>query len=98
MKPGNTYLPVASTTIAPDGASRFVPMRVICSPSQKMSAAYDSLAVMTRPFLMRSDMGDLPFLIVVVSAHGCYSWSEPEIKPAWLHCKTPHQYPRSQEH
>ena len=38
MKPGKTCLPDASMTSAPAGAGRFRSIRVMVSPSQKMSA------------------------------------------------------------
>src|ERR1700685_2029081 len=61
MKPGNTNLPAASTTWAPGGASRPGPIRVIVSPSQKMSARERESAVTISPFLIRSAIaGSLP--------------------------------------
>src|ERR1017187_8673557 len=53
MKPGNTYLPAASTTCVPGGASRPAPIRVMVSPSQKMSALARESAVTISPFLIR---------------------------------------------
>ena len=56
MKPGKTYLPLASMTSAPAGAARSRPIAVIVSPSQRMSATYWSVAVVIWPFLISRDM------------------------------------------
>src|SRR5580698_9857515 len=61
MNPGKTYFPAASTTWVPGGASRPAPIRVIVSPSQKMSALLRESAVMISPFrISRGIGGSLP--------------------------------------
>src|ERR1039457_5107373 len=57
MNPGNTYLPAASTTCVPAGASRPAPNLVMVSPPQKKSALASASAVMISPFLIRRGMG-----------------------------------------
>src|SRR5689334_12344169 len=53
MKPGKTYLPVASITSAPRGAVGPRSIRVIGTFSQKISARYRSPAVTISPFRTR---------------------------------------------
>src|ERR1039457_1970503 len=57
MNPGNTYLPAASTTYVPAGASRPAPILVMVSPSQEMSALARRAPVLFLPFLIRGGMG-----------------------------------------
>src|SRR5687768_11507781 len=65
--PGRTNFPDASITRSAS-TSNDAPMREICSPSTSTSAWTSSVAVTTRPPLMRTDIRSLPFCLPLLAA------------------------------